>query len=88
METEEFASLRVRSKNLIETIRVLPVEVEYVVEDFRVPVKEELVTLDNVVIAQIQLLAVVCVCGQSADPRLGIPGSQPVGQVVDLQGRN
>lgn len=54
---------------------MLPVEVEYVVEDFRVSVKEELVALDNVVIAQVQLLAVVCVCGQSADPRLGIPGS-------------
>lgn len=54
---------------------VLPVEVEYVVEDFRIPVKEELVTLDNVVIAQIQLLAVVGVCGQSADSGLGISGS-------------
>lgn len=54
---------------------ILPVKVEDVVEDFRVPVKEELVSLDDVVVAQVQLPAVVCVCGQPANPCLGIPGS-------------
>ena len=54
---------------------VSPVEVEDVVEDFRVPVKEELVALDDVVVTQVQLPAVVCVCGQPANPRLWIPGS-------------
>lgn len=66
---------------------ILPVEVEDVVEDFRVPVEEELVALDDVVITQVQLLAVVCVHGQPANPRLWIPGSEPVGQVVQLEER-
>ena len=52
-----------------------PVEVEDVVEDFRVPVEEELVALDDVVVTQVQLPAVVCVRRQMADPCLWIPGS-------------
>lgn len=67
---------------------VLPVEIEYVLEDFRVPVEEELVALDDVVVTQVQLPAVVGVCGQPAYPGLGIPGGQPVGQVVHLQRRS
>lgn len=54
-------------------------------EDFGIPVKEELVALDRVVVAQLQLLAVVGVCGQPADPGLGVPGGEPVGQLVRLQ---
>lgn len=54
-------------------------------EDFGVPVKEELVALDHVVVAQLQLLAVVGACGQPAHPGLGVPGGQPVGQLVRLQ---
>lgn len=53
----------------------LPVEVEYVVENLWVTVKEELVALDNVVIAQLHLLAVVCARSQTPDPCFGIPGS-------------
>ncbi len=64
-----------------------PVEVKDVVEDFRVPVEEELVVLDDVVIAQGQLPAVVCVHGQPTNPCLWIPGCQPVGQVVQLPKR-
>lgn len=54
---------------------ISPVEVEDVVEDFRVPVEEELVALDDVVITQVQLPAVVCVRGQLAETCLRIPGS-------------
>lgn len=54
-------------------------------EDFGIPVKEELVALDHVVVAQLQLLAVVGVCGQPADPGLGVPGGEPVGQLVRLR---
>lgn len=63
----------------------LPVEVEYAVEDLGIPVEEELVALDDVVVAQLQLLAVVGVRGQPADPGLGVPGGEPVGQQVRLQ---
>lgn len=58
---------------------VLPVEVENNVEDLRVSIEKELVALENVVIAQVQLLAVVHVCSQPANPCFGILGSQPVG---------
>lgn len=54
-------------------------------EDFRIPVEEELVALDDVVIAQLQLLAVVAVSDQPADPGLGVPGGESVGQLVRLQ---
>ena len=53
----------------------VPVEVEDVVEDFRVPVKEELVAVDDIVVTQIQPPAVVWARGQPADPCLWIPGS-------------
>lgn len=56
-------------------ICISPVKVEDVVEDFRVPVKEELVALDDVVITQVQLPAVVAVNGQPSDPCLWIPDS-------------
>lgn len=43
-------------------------------ENLGVPVEEELVALDNVVVAQLHLLAVVGAGRQTADPRFGIPG--------------
>lgn len=51
-----------------------PVEIKDVVENCWVAVKEELVALDDVVIAEVQLPAMVCVCGQATDPSLRIPG--------------
>lgn len=54
---------------------VSPVEVENVVEDLRISIKEELVALDDVVITQVQLLAVVCVCSQAANACFWILGS-------------
>lgn len=54
-------------------------------ENLWVTVKEELVALDNVVITQLHLLAVVCARSQTPDPCFGIPGSQPVWQMVHLQ---
>lgn len=54
-------------------------------EDFGISVEEELVALDDEVIAQLQLLAVVGVRGQTADPGLGVPGGESVGQLVRLR---
>lgn len=51
-----------------------PVEIKDVVENCWVAVKEELVALDDVVITEVQLPAVVCVCGQATNPSLRIPG--------------
>lgn len=76
-EGEAFVPVQVFSLSVcvICACSCLPVEVEDVVKDLRVPVKEELLALDNVVVAQFQFLAVVCVCGEPADPCFGVPGS-------------
>lgn len=54
-------------------------------EDSGVSVEEELVAVNDVVVAEVQLPAVVRVGGQAADAGLWIPGSQPVRQKVELQ---
>lgn len=54
---------------------VSPVEVENVVEDLRISIEEELVALDDVIITQVQLLAVVLECSQAANACFWILGS-------------
>lgn len=49
------------------------VEVEDAVEDLRISIEEEFVALDDVVIAQVQLLAVVRVRSQLPDAGFWIP---------------
>jgi len=59
----------------LSQIWTAPVEVKDVVEDFRVSVEEEFVAMNDVVVAQVQLPAVVPVGGQLTDPSLWVPGS-------------